>query len=349
MCMKNEKTLTIVIPSYNVAHYLPKNLDSLVSCKHVAALDIIIINDGSRDQTEEVCKRYAASYPESVRYITKENGGHGSGINTGLKLASGKYFSVMDGDDWGNTNALDNILEVMASATDDVLAANFQTYNMESGETVHYCFGKVEYGRSYSIDELVRSGVPLVMHELFYRTELLRKINLHIREKISYDDEEYCIMPFSKASSVRFINEEYYVYRQGDVNQSMSPANQLRRFHDKYEVLMDMIQYVNQPGIEAANLAYMQSRVDNLITSIYFLWLITCPDRKRGNHEAKKFRAWLKKEKSLYYKRTTKLWVGFMVFHLLHFDTKRWNQFRDLRKKLLAAVNAAGTNEIKEK
>lgn len=349
MCMKNEKTLTLVIPSYNVAHYLPKTLDSLVSCKHIAVLDIIIINDGSRDQTEEVCKRYAAFYPESVRYITKENGGHGSGINTGLKLASGKYFSVMDGDDWGNTNALDHILEVMASATDDVLAANFQTYNIVNGDIVHYCFGQVEYGRSYSIDELVRSGVPLVMHELFFRTDLLREINLHIREKVSYDDEEYCMMPFSKASSVRFLNVEYYTYRVDDTNQSMSPENQLRRFHDKYEVLKDMIQYVDQPGIEAANLAYMQSRIDNLITSVYFLWMITCPDRKKGKHEAKKFRAWLKKEEILYYRRTTRLWIAFNVFHVLHCDMKRWNQFRDFRKKLLASVGAAGTNEVREK
>lgn len=348
MNVKNEKTLTIVIPAYNVAHYLTRTLDSLVCCKHAAALDIIIINDGSTDRTEEIAGSYAAAFPGSVRYITKENGGHGSGINTGLKMASGRYFSVMDGDDWGNPDALDHIVEIMAPATEDILAANFQTYNMESGETVHYRFGKVQYGRSYSIDELVKSGIPLVMHELFFRTDLLREIDLHIREKVSYDDEEYCMMPFAKASSVRFIDEEYYIYRQGDANQSMSPANQLRRFGDKLEVLNDMIRYVERPDIEAANLAYMRSRIDNLITSVYFLWLITCPDRKKGRDEAEKFRAWLKEEEALYHKRTTKLWIAFKIFHLFHFDTNRWNQFRDFRKKLLASIGAAGTNEVKE-
>lgn len=344
----NEKTLTIVIPAYNVAHYLTKTLDSLACCKHAASLDIIIINDGSADHTEEVAKTYAESYPECVRYITKKNGGHGSGINTGLKLALGKYFSIMDGDDWGNTDALDHILEIMASATEDVLAANFQTYNMKSGETVHFRFGKVQYGRSYSIDELVRTGISLVMHELFFRTDLLRETNLHIREKVSYDDEEYCMMPFANASSVRFINEEYYVYRQGDANQSMSPANQLRRFGDKLEVLKDMIHYVDRTDIEAANLTYMQSRIENFISSVYFLWLISCPDRKKGRNEAGKFRVWLKKENALYYRRTTKLWIAFQIFHIFHFDTNRWNRFRVLRKKLLASIGAAGTNEIKE-
>ena len=344
-----EKCLTIVIPAYNVAHYLTKTLDSLVCCKHASSLDIIVINDGSTDRTEEIGRNYATLNAGSVRCISKENGGHGSGINTGLKLASGKYFSVLDGDDWGNTDALDHIIEIMASATEDVLAANYQSYNMESGETVHYRFGKVEYGRSYSIDDLVRSSVPLVMHELFYRTDLLREIKLNIREKVSYDDEEYCTMPFIKATSVRFIDEEYYVYRQGGNNQSMSPENQLRRYRDKYEVLQDMIRYVDQPGIEAANLVYMQSRIDNVITSVYFLWLITCPNQKEGRRKAREFREWLKKEENLYYRRTTKLWILFIVFHALHFDTGRWNRFRDSRKKLLAWIGAAGTNEVKGK
>lgn len=347
MMIKNEKYLTIVIPAYNVAHYLRKTLDSLVCCKYVESLDIIIINDGSTDRTEEIAKSYAESYSGSVRCISKENGGHGSGINTGLKLASGKYFSVMDGDDWGETGALDHIIEIMASATEDVLAANYQSYNMETGDTVHYRFGKVEYGRSYTIEELVNSGVPLVMHELFYRTDLLRKLNLHIREKVSYDDEEYCMMPFAKAESLRFIDEEYYIYRQGDVNQSMSTANQLRKYRDKYKVLKDMIRYTDKHDIKTANLTYMQSRIDNLITSLYFLWLITCPDRKKGRREARRLRVWLRKEENLYYKRTTKLWIAFMIFHISNFNTDRWNRFRDFRKKLLASMGAAGTNEIK--
>lgn len=186
------------------------------------------------------------------------------------------------------------------------------------------------------------------MHELFYRTELLRGMGLHIRENISYDDEEYCIMPFVKATSVRFIDEEYYVYRQGDANQSMSPANQLRRFEDKYEVLKDMLRFAEGPGIESANRAYMQGRIENLITSVYFLWLITCPDRKRGKREAKRFRAWLKEGEGVYYRRTTNLWVAFRVFHALRFDEGRWKRFRDRRKKLLATIGAAGTNETKD-
>ena len=349
MSIKKKKHLTIVIPAYNVAHYLTKTLDSLVCCKHADLLDIIIINDGSTDRTEEIAKSYAASYPGIVSYVSKENGGHGSGINTGLKLAAGKYFSVMDGDDWGSTDALDHIIKIMASAEEDVLAANYKTYNMSTGEKVHYLFGRVQYGRGYTIDELVRSGIPLVMHELFFRTDLLREIDLHIREKVSYDDEEYCMMPFAKAKSVRFINEEYYIYRQGDANQSMATANQLRRFGDKVKILKDMIRYVDRHGIEEANMAYMRSRIDDLITSVYFLFLISCPNRKKGRFKAKQFRKWLKNKQITYYRRTTKLWIAFYIFHVFRFDTNRWNRFRDFRKKLFAFVGAAGTNEVKEK
>ena len=113
MSVKNKKILTIVIPAYNVAHYLEKTLDSLVGCKHVALLDIIIINDGSTDCTEEIAKSYTASHSGSVRYISKENGGHGSGINVGIKEAKGLYFKILDSDDILSRYGLHHLLDVI--------------------------------------------------------------------------------------------------------------------------------------------------------------------------------------------------------------------------------------------
>ena len=98
------KILSVVVPTYNVKNYLDRCLLSLTADEHTLRdLDIIIVNDGSLDSSLEIAKRYEKKYSESITVIDKENGGHGSTINTGLKYAIGKYFRVLDSDDWVNT------------------------------------------------------------------------------------------------------------------------------------------------------------------------------------------------------------------------------------------------------
>ena len=95
------KVLTIVIPAYNVEQYIDRCLESVTT--HVDSLDdleIIVVNDGSKDNTLELAQRYAVKYPQSVRVIDKPNGGWGSGINRGIEEATGKYLKTLDSDDW---------------------------------------------------------------------------------------------------------------------------------------------------------------------------------------------------------------------------------------------------------
>ena len=91
------KILSIVVPTYNVEKYLERCIDSLVYDEKVLNdLEILIVNDGSKDNSLQIAKKYEKQYPNTIKVIDKENGGHGSTINAGLKVATGKYFRVID-------------------------------------------------------------------------------------------------------------------------------------------------------------------------------------------------------------------------------------------------------------
>lgn len=135
-----EKKLSVTIPCYNVSEYLNETLDSLIRCRTIDFLDIIIVDDGSKDNTLDIANSYVKQYPDSIRIVAKENGGHGSTINEGLKIAVGKYFAVIDGDDWVDSGIMDELVNYLAKVDTDVVITghykNFVTINKE--ETFGY-------------------------------------------------------------------------------------------------------------------------------------------------------------------------------------------------------------------
>ena len=98
-------------------------------------MEILIIDDGSRDQTGAIADQYAERYPTVVRVIHKENGGHGSGINCGIQNALGRYMKVVDADDWVDPEALDHLIAALKNCRDDVLVSGFYwRFDNGSGE-----------------------------------------------------------------------------------------------------------------------------------------------------------------------------------------------------------------------
>ena len=116
--------LTIAIPAYNVAPYIEQTVSSLVSSKYQNHIEIIIVNDGSSDSTAEVIEKIAKKH-SCVKIINKTNGGHGSSINAGLENAAGKYFRLLDGDDWFDTNEFDQFIEKLLSENADLVLTDY--------------------------------------------------------------------------------------------------------------------------------------------------------------------------------------------------------------------------------
>ena len=129
------KILSIAIPTYNMERYLGRCLDSLVAARRTDALEIIVVNDGSTDCSSEIAHRYAKEHPNSIIVIDKKNGNYGSCVNAALKVATGKYFRVLDSDDWVDTDGLVQLLDKLKNAEADAVVTHFSKEFAATGKS----------------------------------------------------------------------------------------------------------------------------------------------------------------------------------------------------------------------
>ncbi len=224
--MKKQKILSIIIPTYNMQDYLCRCLDSLLiqNATLFEFLEILVINDGSKDESLRIAKEYENKYPEVIRVIDKKNGNYGSCVNRGLKEATGKYFRLLDADDWFDTTALEQFLNILFKVEAEVLCTSYALrYN--NGKCVVIKNHSVDLNKVFSIDQLSMKkedeGV-LCMHSLTFKLDLLKRVGLQHQEGISYTDIEYCFFPLLKAHSIQFLNICLYQYFIGRVGQTVS-------------------------------------------------------------------------------------------------------------------------------
>ena len=249
-----EKLLTVVIPSYNVEKYLPEILPTYLDDALIPDIELLIVNDGSKDRTAEIGARYQAQYPQCVRLINKENGGHGSTINTGIDNARGKYFKVIDGDDWVDTGALKTLVERLKGLDCDAVLSPFVMVEDGTGRIA----GKTEYGEltdggMYSEDVLVRIArqKKYAMHAMTIKTGIIRKIP-RISEHCFYVDMEYIAYPLEFIRSVAYVDAPVYQYRVGSAGQSMAMANMIRNRQMHMRVLQNLIDFYHRDICDTA-------------------------------------------------------------------------------------------------
>ena len=190
------KLLSFAVPCYNSAAYMKKCVDSLL--KGGEDVEILIIDDGSTDETARIADEYEAAYPSIVRAIHKENGGHGSAVNTGIETAQGLYFKVVDSDDWVKEEAYERILDALKSLTGgekvlDMLISNFvyEKLGQERHKVMRYKHA-LPVERLFGWDEVrhFHKGQYILMHSVIFRTRLLRECGLKLPEHTYYVDNQ---------------------------------------------------------------------------------------------------------------------------------------------------------------
>ncbi len=272
--MKNgwrQKILTITIPSYNVEDYLENCLDSFIDENVMEDIEVLIVNDGSLDATAEIAARYEQQYPQTFRLITKENGGHGSTINTGVSEAAGIYFKVVDGDDWVDTKSFVRLVEYLKSTPADIVASNYTWIDHTTKQPTQrqeYPYQNIEYGRIYPFAEIVGKAF-IDMHAMTIKTELIRMANAPIDEHTFYVDMEFVAFPIPYVETVCFIEDAVYQYRLGLPNQSMSIQKMQKNMQNHMRVLMRLNRYYHQvkSGLAREKGTYINTVVASMLTS----------------------------------------------------------------------------------
>jgi len=245
------KLLTVAIPCYNSQDYMANAIDSvLIGGEEV---EILVIDDGSSDDTLKIAKEYEAKHPGIVRAIHQENKGHGGAVNTGIANAAGAWFKVLDSDDRVDPDALVKVLNVLrefyrmrdVSVRLDMLITNYVYDKFCQDRRV------VSYEHELPEDELFtwddvkrfRKGEYMLMHAVIYRTELLRSCGLHLPEHTFYVDNIYVFEPLAKARFMYYLNVDFYYYFIGRDDQSVCETNMVKRQDQQLAVNRRMIDY----------------------------------------------------------------------------------------------------------
>ena len=235
-----EKVLTVSIAAYNVEQYLDQTLNSL-TCKNIDKLEVLIINDGSKDQTAAVAQTYVERYPQTFKVVNKENGGYGSTINKGLELATGKYFKQLDGDDKFDVDNLDRLIDELEKVDVDIVYTPFCYWRGENITPV-YCGLENKQVKDDRLEEYLDGWQnDLQMHTLCYKTKLIKENGLKILENCFYTDTEYALYPFTYAKTAKFYDFPVYLYRIGEEGQSVSATGFRKHYKDNEKVIASIL------------------------------------------------------------------------------------------------------------
>jgi glycosyltransferase involved in cell wall biosynthesis len=327
-----EKLLSVAVPAYNAERTLPACLDSLVSSPARGSLDIIVINDGSRDGTGAVAGAYARRFAGSVRVVHQENGGHGAGINAAAPRAGGKYFKVLDADDRFLTENLPALLEALRAASADVVVTPFRTVNGSGRLLREYAPAGVTLGREYACEDFWKAGRDAqrccTFHGLMYRSDFYRSCGIALSEHTLYEDQEYATLPFREVRSVLPLGIPLYEYRLGVEGQSVSDASQVRHLGDLERVFWVIWEGYRTLPREAAR-GYFCYKLGELLLSYYAAALLKNPDRAGGRASARALRERLISQDADFARYTVRRYWLVLALHRFGFG-RVWKALRHL-------------------
>lgn len=269
-----EKQISIIIPTYNMEAYIGKCLDSLL-IPEFDQVEVLVVNDGSKDRSSEIAHSYANRYPNSIRVIDKPNGNYGSCINAALPLCTGRYVKVLDADDTFGTAAFSQFVQLLPSLNDDVLFTPFITVN-EYGMNKHVrTFNNlkgINFNTSYTFKEAYDNRFidEVEMHSITYLTNIFKRIRYHQTEGISFTDTQWASIPLSQSKSIRFLNiPPVYKYLLGREGQTMDPKCFDRQIIHYINLFNDRICHIKEFTGSAEAKNYLIKRLERNIYYIY--------------------------------------------------------------------------------
>ena len=243
-----DKLITFAVPCYNSAAYMEHCVDTLL--QGGSDIEIILVDDGStKDDTPAICDRYQEQYPDIVRAIHQPNGGHGEGVNQGIRNARGIYYKVVDSDDWVDVPALHKALDklrqfVRDNKLVDMMVCNYvyEHVESESERVMHYrnvfprnkVFGWEQIGR-------FRPSQYLLMHSVMYRTEVLRKCGMVLPKHTFYVDNIFVYQPLPFVKTMYYMDLDLYRYFIGRADQSVNESIMVKRVDQQLRVTKHMI------------------------------------------------------------------------------------------------------------
>lgn len=254
------KVLTISVAAYNVEKFLNKSIGSLIESNVIDKLEVFIVDDGGKDQSLNIAKYYESLYPDSIHAVHKANGGYGSTVNYSLEHATGKYFKLLDGDDWFDSKGLRDMVEELEKIDVDIYVTPFYRC-LSSKEMVKESFDKVKNHKCLGLGDIGKDTI-ISMWAMTYKTSVLKKAKLKLPEHMLYTDQYFATIPLAYSDTVYFSEVAVYCYRLGRDGQSVSKESRIKHLEDTKKICLDLIEFCRQLAEEKnRNYEYISYRV----------------------------------------------------------------------------------------
>lgn len=270
------KILTIIIPTYNMEKYLRRCLDSLIIDEEsMKKLEVLVINDGSKDSSSQIAHEYQDKYPDTYRVIDKDNGNYGSCINRGLKEATGKYIKVLDADDYFDNLSVSKYQECLKNINADLIITNYNIVD-ESGRITRENISKMNPMEIYNADNIINTPTfdLIQMHAFTYNRHVFDNLNYHQTEGISYTDQEWIFTPMANVNTIVSLPLNIYQYFVGRIGQTMDPAVLLRSLGHTEKGTLSMLSSYKQLRVNEAKNTFLKKRILNRLNYIYTKYLL---------------------------------------------------------------------------
>ena len=236
------KLITFTVPCYNSAAYMDRCIRTLLHAGEEA--EILLVDDGSTDDTGAIADGYAARYPDMVRVIHQENGGHGEGVNQGIRNAAGLYFKVVDSDDWVDEAALDELMELLRTCPDmetplDLIVCNYVYEHAEDHTRRAMRYRNVmPAGEPFTWEQTGRFTASqfITMHAAIYRTQVLRDSGIVLPKHTFYVDNIYVYQPLPSIKTLYYLDADLYRYFIGRADQTVTEESMIRNIDQQIRV-----------------------------------------------------------------------------------------------------------------
>lgn len=232
----NKCKLSIIVPVYGVEKYIDKCLNSLVK-QSLKEIEIIVVNDGTKDNSQKIIDKYVKKYPDKIKSYIKENGGQGSARNYGLKKATGEYIGYVDSDDFVEKDMYKKLYnKAKENNYDIVVCGNYNVSEDYQNKNID------AFINNYNTDlENIFFGKMAVWNKI-YKRDILIKNKLEFKEKVWYEDLAFTLKAIMNSNTFAFIDEPLYDYliREGS---TMNNSN-VKRNLEILEAFNDILSYI---------------------------------------------------------------------------------------------------------
>lgn len=309
------RLLSVAIPCYNSEEYMEHAIETLLTGGD--DVEIIIVNDGSKDRTREIAEAYAKKYPDRVIAVSQENGGHGEAVNTGLKHATGLYYKVVDSDDWVDETAFKKLIATMKDYVAkgqmvDMYLANYvyEKVSLNKQKVMKYT-NIFPQDRVLSWNDIghFRQSQYVLMHSVFYRTQLLKDCGLKLPKHTFYVDNIFVYYPLPFVKTMVYVDVDLYRYFIGREDQSVNEKVMMGRMDQQLRVTRQMIEQTKIGEVKEVKLRKYMVKYMTMMMAICTVFLL-----KRGEEkdlkDLREIWAFLENKDPELYKMVKKTFLG---------------------------------------